>query len=114
LTSAPPHYIVAMPDTPTPANPHEFLELAHHLIDALKKVTKSGTTDEDIRRIVTGGITNERDVVLDELQYQMAHGKNRRCRRAEHLGEGRSPRRLWPDGCLFLCCHDNPRPRTGG
>jgi hypothetical protein len=52
----------------------QSLQLAHDLIDALK-VTKGGASDDEIRDIVTGGITNDRDVVLDELRYQLEHGR---------------------------------------
>lgn len=52
----------------------QFLQVAHDLIDALK-VTKGGANDDEIRSIVTGGITNGRDVLLDELRYQIEHGR---------------------------------------
>jgi hypothetical protein len=52
----------------------QFLQVAHDLIDALK-VTKGGASDDEIRCIVTGGITNDRDVLLDELRYQIEHGR---------------------------------------
>ena len=47
-----------------------FLQAAHDLIDALK-VAIGGASDDDIRHIVTGGITNDRDVLLDELRYRL-------------------------------------------
>jgi hypothetical protein len=61
----------------------ELLQAAHDLIDALK-VTKGGASDDEIRNIVTGGITNDRDVLLDELRYQLEHGRfyNANVRRA--------------------------------
>ena len=52
----------------------QSLQAAHDLIDALK-VTKGGASDEEIRDIVTGGITNDRDVLLDEVRYQFKHGR---------------------------------------
>jgi hypothetical protein len=52
----------------------QFLQAAHDLIDALK-VTKGGASDDEIRPIVTGGITNDRDVLLDELRYQLKGGR---------------------------------------
>jgi hypothetical protein len=52
----------------------QSLQAAHDLIDALK-VTKGGASDDEIRNIVTGGITNDRDVLLDELRYQLEHGR---------------------------------------
>ena len=52
----------------------QFLQVAHDLIDALK-LTKGGASDDEIRCIVTGGITNDRDVLLDELRYQIEHGR---------------------------------------
>ena len=52
----------------------QSLQAAHDLIEALK-VTKGGASDDEIRNIVTGGITNDRDVLLDELRYQLEHGR---------------------------------------
>jgi hypothetical protein len=52
----------------------QYLQAAHDLIAALK-VTKGCTGDDEIRNIVTGGITNDRDVLLDELRFQLKHGR---------------------------------------
>lgn len=57
-----------------PMSEAQSLQAAHDLIEALK-VTKGGASDDEIRNIVTGGITNDRDVLLDALRYQLEHGR---------------------------------------
>jgi hypothetical protein len=52
----------------------QYLQAAHDLIAALK-VTKGSAGDDEIRNIVTGGITNDRDVLLDELRFQLKRGR---------------------------------------
>ena len=46
-----------------------FLQLAHDLIEALKVAKGRECDDAEVRNIVTGGITNDRDVLLDEIRW---------------------------------------------